>query len=330
MKKTFLVIVSLFIVSAGLIQCTKEKQVNDPGNLVPKTVESDPTLPFITVNGTKLHAETFGNPNDPMIIFLHGGPGADYRNGLNVKQLADDNYYVVFYDQRGSGLSKRHPKDSYGIQVMFDDLTAVIQHYRSSPAQKVFLFGHSWGAMLATGYINKYPAAVNGVILAEPGGFNWNEVKDYGEKSKKLKLFSEATNDAVYADQFLSGNENDHAIIDYKLGLSFPFTYAKGNEEGIEGFSPFWRNGAAVIKKLYEIAENEGFNFRSNLNQFTTKVLFLYSENNRAYGEAKARQLSSSFPNVQLNKINGTGHEMIYFGWNNIYPPALNYLNSLR
>lgn len=330
MKKTFLAIASLVVLTAGLIQCTKEKQVNAPGNLVPRTVELDSALPSIAVNGTKLHAETFGNPNDPMVIFLHGGPGADYRNGLNVKQLAENNYYVVFYDQRGSGLSKRHPKNSYNIQVMFDDLTAVIQHYRSSATQKVFLFGHSWGAMLATGYINKYPAAINGVILAEPGGFNWSEVKEYGEKSRRLKLFNEATNDAVYADQFLSGNENDHAIIDYKVELSYPFTYAKGNEEGIEGFSLFWRNGAAVNKKLFEIGEDEGFNFKNNLDQFTTKVLFLFSENNRAYGEAKAQQLSASFPNVQLNKIDGTGHEMIYFRWNNVYPLALTYLNSLR
>ena len=134
----------------------------------------------------------------------------------------------------------------------------------------------------------------------------------------------------MYADQFLSGNENDHAIIDYKVQLTYPFTYAAGNQEGIEGFSPFWRNGAAVNKKLFEIGEHEGIDLRNNLSVFTTKVLFLYSEHNKAYGESKAKQLSSSFPNVQLNKINGTGHEMIYFGWNNVYPLALNYLNSLR
>ncbi len=330
MKKTCLAAVALFLLGAGLTQCTKSKEIGEPGNLVPQTAELNLSMPSIEVNGTRLHTETFGNPADPIIIFLHGGPGADYRNGLNVKQLADNNYYVVFYDQRGSGLSKRHPKDSYGIQLMFDDLSWVIQHYRSSPLQKVFLFGHSWGAMLATGYINKYPAAINGVVLAEPGGFVWEEIKDYGEKSRRFKLFDETTNDALYADQFLSGNENDHAIIDYKIGLLSPFTYAKNNEEGIEGYSPFWRNGAAVNKKLFEIGKNEGFNFKNNLAQFTPKVLFLYSENNRAYGEAKARQMSAAFTNVQINKISSTGHEMIYFAWNKVYPLVLTYLNSLR
>jgi len=170
--------------TAAISGCKKEFDPSDPGALVPKTVEQNASLPSVAVNGTLLHAEAFGNPENPMVVFLHGGPGGDYKNGLNVKQLADDGYYVVFYDQRGSGLSKRHDKNSYTIQVMFDDLSAIIQHYRRNANQKVFLFGHSWGAMLAAGYINAYPTRISGVIFAEPGGFTWEGVEEYGKRSK--------------------------------------------------------------------------------------------------------------------------------------------------
>jgi proline iminopeptidase len=329
MKRKILKLLLVFAAPLFFMGCEKELKTTDPGNLVPRTVDQDPNLPSIIVNGTQLHTEAFGNPSDPMVVFLHGGPGSDYRNALNVKSLAD-HYYVVFYDQRGSGLSKRHPKNSYSLQLMLDDLTAVIQHYRSSPTQKVFLFGHSWGAMLATAYINQYPAKINGAVLAEPGGFTWEEMKEYMEASKKLKLFTEATNDAVYPDQFLTGDENDHDVLDYKLNLQTVYSYAPGNTEGIEGPSPFWRNGAVVNKALFDIGEKEGFNFRTNLSQFTTKVLFLYSEKNKAYGEAFAQQLSAAYPNVQLNRINGTGHELIYFAWDKVFPLVQTYYNSLR
>ena len=329
MKRKILKLLLVFAAPLFFMGCEKELKTTDPGNLVPRTVDQDPNLPSIIVNGTQLHTEAFGNPADPMVVFLHGGPGSDYRNALNVKSLAD-HYYVVFYDQRGSGLSKRHPKNSYSLQLMLDDLTAVIQHYRSSPTQKVFLFGHSWGAMLATAYINQYPAKINGAVLAEPGGFTWEEMKEYIEASKKLKLFTEATNDAVYPDQFLTGDENDHDVLDYKLNLQTVYSYAPGNTEGIEGPSPFWRNGAVVNKALFDIGEKEGFNFRTNLSQFTTKVLFLYSEKNKAYGEAFAQQLSAAYPNVQLNRINGTGHELIYFAWDKVFPLVQTYYNSLR
>jgi len=326
----FKIITAITCLTVFLSACTKERQINEPGFLVPKTVDQDQTLPSISVNGTQLHAETFGNSDSAMVIFLHGGPGADYQNGLAVKQLAGNGYYVVFYDQRGSGLSKRHKKESFTIQQMFDDLSAVIQHYRTSPTQKIFLFGHSWGAILAAGYINQNPSKISGVIFAEPGGFTWENLQQYGERTRKLKLFAEATSDALYIDQFLTGKENEHEILDYKLNVSSSFTYQKGNTEGIEGASPIWRNGAVVLNSLGKIAEKDGYDFTTNLNQYTTKVLFLYGELNTAYGLGFAQKEAQYFPNKQITQINGTGHEMIYFKWNNVYPVVLTYLNSLK
>ena len=330
MKTKFFFWAGLLLFSAIFTSCEQEFTLDQPGALVPLTVDQDPGLPAISVNGTHLHSEAFGDPNDPMVIFLHGGPGSDYRNGMKVVNLIYDQYYVVMYDQRGSGLSKRHPKDSYTVDVMFDDLKSVIQYYRTSPDQKVFLFGHSWGAMLAAGYINKYPNDIDGVVLAEPGGFTFQQIEEYGERSRRIKVFKEVANDAIYPDQILTGKENAHEVLDYKIALAWPFTYAEGNEEGIEGPSPFWRNGAAVIKALYEIGDEEGFDFRQNLDEYITPVLFLYSENNRAYGESFAKSVGAPLPHVQYEQVDDTGHEMIYFGWENTYELVLPYLQSLR
>lgn len=310
--------------------CETENDINSPGNLVPKTVDQDSSLPSIFVNGTQLHAETFGNPNNPMLVFLHGGPGSDYRNGLNVQQLANDGYYVVFYDQRGSGLSKRHDKNTYSIQLVLDDLTEVIKYYRTVPTQKIFLFGHSWGAMLATAYINEYPTLIDGVILAEPGGLNKKLLDDYGEMSRKIELFAEATSNLLYVDQFLTGKENQHEILDYKFGISTHFSYAKGNKEGIPGPSPFWRIGTTVLESFTDIAENDGFDFTTNLDQYKTKVLFLYGELNQSYGLSFAQKEAAYFPSSEIAEIKDTGHEMIYFKWENVHPVVLNYLNALK
>lgn len=310
--------------------CEEEKNSNQPGNLVPKTVDQDASLPSAFINGTQLHSEVFGDPNNPMLVFLHGGPGSDYRSSLNVKQLADDGFYVVFYDQRGSGLSKRHDQKSYSIPLVLDDLTELIKHYRTSNTQKVFLFGHSWGAMLATAYINSYPTRINGVILAEPGGLTKKLLDEYGETSRKLELFSETTSNLFYLDQFITGKENEHEILDYKMGVSTSFSYAKGNDEGIEGPSPFWRMGTAVLNGFIAIAENDGFDFTTNLSEYSTKVLFLYGEQNKSYGLKFAQKEAAYFPHSEIAEVKGTGHEMIYFKWNTVHPLVLNYLNSLK
>lgn len=315
----------------GLTSCNTDdmRDYSTPGLLVPKTVDEDPSLPSISVNGAQLHTETFGNPDSSMVVFLHGGPGGDYRNGLAVQQLADSGYFVVLYDQRGSGLSKRHDRNIYSIQLVLDDLTAVIENYRTSANQKVFLFGHSWGAMLAAAYINAYPDRVQGAIFAEAGGFNKQLLDEYGAASRKINLFSEAANDVFYYDQFLTAPENEHEVLDYKLGLISGFSYAPGNDEGIEGPSPFWRNGAEVLRAFVNISENEGFDFTTNLHRYATPVLFMYGENNNSYGLDFAQKEAAFFPNAQIVQIADTGHEMIYFKWELVHPVVLNYLKSL-
>lgn len=321
---------ALIALSILFSSCEQELQINEPGNLVLKTVEQNPLLPSISVNGTQLHVETFGNPSHDLIVFLHGGPGGDYRNALQVEELAQNSYFVILYDQRGSGLSRRHDRESYDIDIMREDLAAVIDFYQHSDSQHVYLFGHSWGAMLAADYVNTYPNEIDGAIFAEAGGFTYDLLEEYAENSRKISLFGEATNDILYQDQFITGKENEHAILDYKLAISTSFSYAEGNDEGIEGPSPFWRYGAAVLGKLSEIAEDDGFDFTENLHRFQHPVLFLYGELNDSYGLEFAEKEAQYFSDARIVEIKNTGHEMVYFQWEQVQTAVLNYLTQIN
>ena len=323
-----MILVSLIFLTA----CKKQVFINDEGNLVPKTVEHNLSLPSIAVNGTHLHTEAFGHKDSALLIVIHGGPGADYRSLMKCEAFADQGYRVIFYDQRGAGLSKRHSKDSYSIQLTLDDLSAVITHYRTSVNQKVFLLGHSWGAMLATAYINKYPTKVNGTVLAEPGGFVWQDIVDYSKRSRDIQFTRELVSDLLYPNQFITGKDSEHAILDYKMSLSSIADGHQDNPTGNEGKLPFWRWGAVTNEALFKIGDRDKPNWTTNLNQYNTKVLFVYSENNKAYGLQHAQKVSSAYLNVQLFKVNGAGHDMLSFstGFNNFYPVALTYLNALK
>lgn len=327
-----LIIATAILAGILLAGCEKEKYIYEPGNLVPKTVDQDPSLPAITVNGVQLHAEAFGHPDSAIIVVLHGGPGSDYRYLLNCKAFADAGYRVVFYDQRGSGLSQRLGKSTYSIQVVLDELQGVIAHYKQFPTQKIFLLGHSWGAMLATAYINAYPAEISGAVLAEPGGFVWQDILDYVGRSRSVVVTSELFSDFLYQDQFITGKEDEQEILDYKFGLLSIADGGKGSPIGNEGPLPFWRSGAIINQALFEIGNVEKPDWTTNLDQFTTKVLFVYSENNQAYGPDHAQKVSSAYPNVQLLKIDDSGHDMLSFptGWSHFYPEALNYFISLK
>lgn len=316
-------ITCLLISSLCIFSCTTS-ELQESGVLVAPTVLEDSTLPSIVINGTTLHSEAFGNPTDPMVIAIHGGPGVDYKSILNFKDLAKDGYYVVFYDQRGSGLSQRHDEEHYDdkvVQFFIDDLSAVIEYYRTSESQRLILAGHSWGAMLATAYINQNPQKVDQVILAEPGGFTWPQTEAYISRSLQLKPFSESTNDLVYVDQFLTGN--DHEVLDYKLSL-----FMAAQDTGDVGTTPIWRLGAVLsdLAQNYAMDNPEELNFTANLSSYTNSVLFAYSENNEHYGLEHAQLVSAAYRNVQLEQINDCGHEIIHYGWDAFYPIVKAYL----
>ncbi len=321
-----------FRIGLSLVFFSCGQEMTAPGNLVPRTVDEDASLPSAFINGTQLHTEVVGSPEDPLIVVIHGGPGGDYRSMLEARELAAQGFYVAFYDQRGSGLSKREPRSHFegdgAVRLFVEDLRGVIRYYRHSADQKVFLLGHSWGAMLATAYINQYPAEISGAILAEPGGFTWTQTSAYLSRSNKVKFFSEALNNAVFAEQILAGR-SAHEVLDYKALFFSNYENAPGNVIGNPGHYPSWRSGAVAFQTLIANVENRGFDFTGNLAEYTKEILFLYSENNRAYGASWAKAVSAPYPNVQLERVNGCGHEMLYFGWEDFYPKALRYLTEM-
>lgn len=324
----------LFVFFVGLLFTSCEMHVMDePGNLVPETVEQNSSLPSLPINGTLLHVETFGDSDDPLLVIVHGGPGADYRSMLNAKVFAESGFYLIFYDQRGSGLSKREEASQYkgehAVQLFIDDLDELITHFRSSDSQKVFLLGHSWGAMLATAYINQNPSKISGAVLAEPGGFSWTQTEEYLSRSNKINLFSEALNNATFTEQIFAGR-SEHEFLDYKASFFSNFENAPGNTIGNAGHYPFWRHGTVAFQTLIDNADKYGFDFTTHLNNYTTKVLFLYSELNKAYGKEWVETVSAPYPTVEIDQIKNSGHEMLYFGWEDFYPKAHAYLNELK
>ena len=328
------------IVTAGLIAgCEKERYIYEPGNLVPETVDQDPTLPSITVNGVMLHSEAFGHPDSTMVVCIHGGPGSDYRYMLNGRDLTDYGYRVVFYDQRGSGLSQRLSKESYldqgigAVEAIYDELSGVIAHYRTSPEQKVFLLGHSWGAMLATAYTGKHPDAVQGLVVCEPGGLIWEDVMTFMTNTRSFGVFGETFNDATYLDQFITPGITDkglHEIMDYRFGVMVSSNEFTGDVSITPGA---WRAGAVINSAFFELGRKFEPDFSEGIGNFHVPVLFFYSEKDKGYPDSWAMKISAPYNSRTLVKIFGTGHDGIIKDtapWKDQTLPAiLDYFNSL-
>ena len=285
---------------------------SQPGNLVPPTVTEDASLPAIEVAGARFHAEAFGDPAAPIVMVLHGGPGTDYRALLPLKALADDGYRVVFWDQRGAGLSQRFDRSFYSLDGYLEDLRLVIEHYTVASGQPLVFIGHSWGAMYAAWFINEqgdYGGRVRGAVLSDPGAFTKAQLDAYMSRFMgAYALTGERFNDVVWTSQFMSAD--DHARADYLMMLSsFPAPPSDGVDPGNP--APSWRDGAAVSAALLNLAK-QGFDWTTHLRSFQPHVLFLRGDRDTAHTLESQQEMAAAFASAEIVTIPGVGHQQVW------------------
>ena len=295
--------------------CDNVMDPSEPGYLVPATVAEDASLPSIEMNGSRFHLETFGDQTNPVIIFLHGGPGGDYRSMLQMGQRFDgsslaDDHFLVYWDQRGTGLSERHDKELLTLDIYTDDLNTLVNRY--APGRQVFLIGHSWGGMYATQYINEYPENVAGAILIEPGPLDGQTFESIKSEMFDLNLGAEWLNDFAWNSQFLS--PDDHARWDYERLLGLKDSQPRFHQQMDVDPAPFWRLGAAVNKYLEEDGQDDNgvavYDFTDNLSAYTTPVLFITGSLNEVIGEFFQRQQILQYPLASLVVVENAGHDL--------------------
>jgi len=282
---------------------------------VAATVVDDASLPQIEINGVRLHAETYGDPSNPVIIVLHGGPGGDYRSQLGARSLADTNF-VVFYDQRGAGLSERVPAEDLTVRAYMAELDGVIDRY--SPDRRVTLLGHSWGAMLATAYLGKAPERVARAILLEPGFFTGEEMQDWMTQAQPymsgLGFYWQATI-AAFQSLHVSGPDTragqDHMMSE----IIHTFVNHPDNPYHCPGENfdaPAWRFGATASQTAGKTRAAEIELIAQGAESYPGPVLLLAGACNDWLGEDAQRVHLSFFQNGELKTVPNSGHDMIW------------------
>lgn len=101
------------------------------------------------------------NLDNPLLLLLHGGPGsADSPLAYKFQSELEEHFIVVNYDQRGAGksYSKKIPKESMNVEQFVSDTYNLINLLKKRfNKEKIYLVGHSWGSMLGTLLVQRYP-----------------------------------------------------------------------------------------------------------------------------------------------------------------------------
>jgi len=143
--------------------------------------------------------------SNPVLLWLHGGPGAAQMPVHHAYNKAlEKEFVVVHWDQRGAGKSNHSGFDenSMSLNRFIEDtheLTAWLKDRFDQ--EKIFLLGHSWGTQLGILTVQRYPEDYHGFISvaqvvhpqrAEEISYEWlsKQVEERGS-SRQMRKFDE-------------------------------------------------------------------------------------------------------------------------------------------
>jgi pimeloyl-ACP methyl ester carboxylesterase len=186
-----------------------------------------PTLPV--GEALSLNYETWGDPEAPAVVLLHGFT-ADLRMwSPHVDALSQD-YRVVALDLRGHGRSSA-PEDitSYSMEAYADDVKALLDGLEVDVCG---LIGCSFGGMVALQFAVTWPERVAALVISDS---------------------SPAHDSERYDEPFRERERNMAALGEVVARFG---TAELGKREAAKVSDPFLANG---IRKRYSAMSNEGF-----------------------------------------------------------------------
>ncbi|MBG6132862.1 pimeloyl-ACP methyl ester carboxylesterase [Aquimarina sp. EL_43] len=175
----------LLIISPGSTPIFKDEQ----GDSIKSSIAEMKHIPiggieqFVLIRGK--------NIANPILLVLHGGPGAT-ETPMFRKHNSDleEHYTVVYWDQRGSGKStiSNIPTSTFTLDRFIEDTNEVTKYLKKRfKKDKIFLLGHSWGSLLGISTVYKYPNDYHAYIgTGQIGNVDKNEQVAYRFALKKV------------------------------------------------------------------------------------------------------------------------------------------------
>jgi pimeloyl-ACP methyl ester carboxylesterase len=239
---------------------------------------------FVDIGGVQQGMFIKGiNIKNPVVLFLHGGPGMPtYFLERQFPSGLDNTFTVCYWEQRGAGISYSSDMkpESITVEQLISDAIEVT-HYLSARfgQDKIYLMAHSWGSFVGLQAAAKAPELYHAYIgisqitnqrLSEKIAYQWMleqyAVSDNQAKVKTLVKFPVLDNDDFIIPWFKDPSRDTcmhdlgvgtmHLMKDVYSGVFFPFLGTKDYTvaEKYNTFfraKPFLRNETRLVGELF-------------------------------------------------------------------------------
>ncbi|HXP69499.1 MAG TPA: alpha/beta hydrolase [Candidatus Dormibacteraeota bacterium] len=154
------------------------------------------SLQAVRIGGIDQWIEVRGqNVNNPILLFIHGGPGVAFIPMSGAFQNPWEKYFtVVQWDQRGAGKTyasndKELQRRTMNVPQMEQDTVDVVNYLRARfKREKIFVLGHSWGSVLGLWLAHEHPELIYAYIgTGQVVNMQQNEVVGYNDALQEAR-----------------------------------------------------------------------------------------------------------------------------------------------
>jgi proline iminopeptidase len=267
---------------------------------------------FTGADGVRLFYRKVGSAKET-VVYLHGGPGANFRGQNEYIEPLAHGRTIIFYDQRGSGYSEvvTDPK-LLTVEHHVRDLEALRQHFGLS---RMTIIGLSWGSSLASMYAAKHPEAVERMLLVSPAPLT----AAYGD-ARDAKLDSLLDRSAIERRRELrtklpgAGSEEAVRICRELIEINFRSYIARPTPEKFLQAARRCDIPPAAIKNRYVVEDGiydplGAWDFHPIIARLRMPVLILEGTDTSVPLDG-TREWAATIPTARLLLIPGAGHEL--------------------
>jgi proline iminopeptidase len=286
-------LVSLICLIAGslLSACSKQN-----GTIISEPIINEPIINEVTVQAddVTLHVRIAGNQEaEEILIAIHGGPGNSMDYMVSLEELASDEIAVITYDQRGAGRSSE-PSEGFALLKYVEDLEAV---RKAVGSEKVHLFGHSWGGIVAMRYATIYPQRVKSIILMGSGPPS-AAAANAAQANLRHRI-------AALQQQGVIGKELPSTSEELLLAI-LPAFFSDASFEMPDELANMSFNQEASNQTYAALGE---WDFKAEVSQLRHSILLLWGEDDPfGISMAEATKTALVFGDVDFVVLNACGH----------------------
>ncbi|WP_459192118.1 alpha/beta fold hydrolase [Halosimplex sp. J119] len=250
-------------------------------------------MPTVRTNDVETYYERRGS--GPTIVFVHGAIVDHSQWDPQLDALADD-YETIAYDVRGHGRTGGSPRGRYSVDLLADDLGALLD---ALDIERAVLCGLSMGGCIAQVYAARHPDRVAGLVLADTFGPELLSRSEWLQRSVLLRAtvppvrlfgYERVEKAMVWLQEKLSG---EGVSGDYK---NIERIRATGPKMATDEF-------AKVIGAVAAFHRSE-----VDFSAITVPTLVLYGEHEAPFMRRQALKLAAEIDGSTLEAVPGGGH----------------------